>query len=926
MRFLYIWAVALCCISPIFSQEILPIAQRVSDQISTNTPKHFALFRARTSPIFGARDSIHVRNQTYLSLDIAQVRDIQSTRPPIFEMELPALTRIGKIQVIRSRLFAGNYQLRTSSGKKALSKNQYIFYHGIVEDDPKSIVAITFVNEKTHMLISTGHSNYRIHETDHGQYVFYDEGDLNSRAFFGCGTEDPPSGNGKPFDPSDIQQHARTGNCMEVYFECDHASYQNNGSSVANTEAWVAALFNEVSILYANQNVPLSISEIFVWDTPDIYQDQTSTSGALSEFRSHRNTTGFNGRLAHLLSTRGLGGGIAYLNVLCSNSNNYAVSANLSTNIVPFPNYSWNVNVVAHELGHNFGSPHTHACSWNGNNTQIDDCGNVYLNNNGQSTGSCFDENNPIIPQDGSVMSYCHLNTGNGISFNVGFGPQPGGLIYSNYINASCNTGACAPPDCVALSVPSIGASAVSVFTGIEWENAPGADGYRLTIGTSPENGSILNNQDIGAVTTYDPGQLPFSTTIYVLIIPYNAQGDAFGCTAFSFNTESDMPPTCTSLVQPVDGSTNVNPGQALAWNEANGFVLGYKLRIGTQPGGSDVMAESDLGDVTTYAPGSLPSSSDVFVQITPYGTQGDANGCPEESFTTNNQLVYCESAGQNVAYEWISAIEVGAFQNQSGSEAYGDFTADTIEMVSGMDYPLSISPGYANQQYEENYRIWIDLNADGDFDDAGEMVFSAGPVQNTVTGTLQVNIQQFPLITRMRVAMKWNGVPGPCEIFEYGEVEDYSVRIVEGQGCDNLVTNTALSGPGSLNAALDCAQPGDTIFFSPVISFSTIDLTEGSIPVDMPLTLAAEPGSQVTIRGLQADRLFDVSPSGVLQIEGLHLVSGISLAGSTIQNAGTTILQDVVIHPNQNLPQGASLIENAGILQIRNNVSIMAN
>jgi len=41
-------------------------------------------------------------------------------------------------------------------------------------------------------------------------------------------------------------------------------------------------------------------------------------------------------------------------------------------------------------------------------------------------------------------MSYCHLSTGNGIDFNLGFGEQPGDLIRSRVYNANC-LGPCEP-------------------------------------------------------------------------------------------------------------------------------------------------------------------------------------------------------------------------------------------------------------------------------------------------------------------------------------------------------------------------------------------------------------------------------------------------------------------------------------------------
>ncbi|MBK7095124.1 MAG: hypothetical protein IPH57_08785 [Saprospiraceae bacterium] len=132
-------------------------------------------------------------------------------------------------------------------------------------------------------------------------------------------------------------------------------------------------LFAEIAELYANENITIGISEIMVWDIPDNYTNNASAD--LDKLKT--NNLSFNGDLASLLSHGGSGeGGLAWLDVLCNSSIPYSFCG-IDGSFNNVPTYSWDVMVCAHEWGHNFGSPHTHDCSWNGNNTQIDDCGNV---------------------------------------------------------------------------------------------------------------------------------------------------------------------------------------------------------------------------------------------------------------------------------------------------------------------------------------------------------------------------------------------------------------------------------------------------------------------------------------------------------------------------------------------------------------------
>ncbi|MBL4576973.1 MAG: T9SS type A sorting domain-containing protein [Flavobacteriales bacterium] len=143
----------------------------------------------------------------------------------------------------------------------------------------------------------------------------------------------------------------------------------------------------------------------------------------------------------------------------------------------------------------------------------------------------------------------------------------------------------------------------------------------------------------------------------------------------------------------------------------------------------------------------------------------------------------YCASGGGNASYEWIGSVEIGSLYNSSGNNGgYNDFTDQAINMDVTMNYNLILTPGFNGTSYNEYWKIWVDLNADGDFEDIDELVFDAGSATSAaVTGVINLPDNATLGMTRMRVSMKWDGSATSCEDFSYGEVEDYSVFIVDG-------------------------------------------------------------------------------------------------------------------------------------------------
>lgn len=190
-------------------------------------------------------------------------------------------------------------------------------------------------------------------------------------------------------------------------------------------------------------------------------------------------------------------------------------------------------------------------------------------------------------------------------------------------------------PGCGMLSSPVDGEVDVIVGTNLFWQYVPLATGYRLSIGTSPGGGEILDNEDVGNVLNYDPvTDFPPGTTIYVQIQPYNQIGQAIGCAEESFTTgELGDPPGCTQLISPKDGAINVPLTPLIEWAPAPG-AIGYRLYIGSSPFENDVVDGIVLTDTSTLVL-DFDANQTYFVRIVPFNKAGEAQECPQESFST---------------------------------------------------------------------------------------------------------------------------------------------------------------------------------------------------------------------------------------------------------------------------------------------------
>lgn len=146
----------------------------------------------------------------------------------------------------------------------------------------------------------------------------------------------------------------------------------------------------------------------------------------------------------------------------------------------------------------------------------------------------------------------------------------------------------------------------------------------------------------------------------------------------------------------------------------------------------------------------------------------------------TSSAMAYCQVRAAQPWWQWIQKVQLGDFIHFSDKEGWGNFLSKQIELVQGRTYDLSLAPGFTWQPYEEYWRVWIDFNQDGDFDDSGELVFQAQG-ETEQQGTVRVPTDAPSGLTRMRVAMKNGANAESCESFTYGEIEEYTVLLKNG-------------------------------------------------------------------------------------------------------------------------------------------------
>ena len=253
------------------SQRVGKIAQRVESL------KKQGLF-VQAIPLFRASLSVEKDPgissvlKKYSLIETEGIEAIQQTKPEYLSFDIPIEdgNRSFKVLLYKENISSNGFTLKTEKGV-AGGDQDIANYRGMIDDDPASLVALSFANNELYGYISNHEGNYVIGRSGNSEtrHIIYNDADIINQVPFECATNtfipESPVSIARPGELAAV-----TNKCVNWYWETDYDLFVNKGS-LANVTAYMQSVFNQMATLYANDGITVTLKTLFVWTTEDPY-------------------------------------------------------------------------------------------------------------------------------------------------------------------------------------------------------------------------------------------------------------------------------------------------------------------------------------------------------------------------------------------------------------------------------------------------------------------------------------------------------------------------------------------------------------------------------------------------------------------------------------------------------------------------------
>ncbi|MFZ1676949.1 MAG: GEVED domain-containing protein [Saprospiraceae bacterium] len=356
----------------------------------------------------------------------------------------------------------------------------------------------------------------------------------------------------------------------------------------------------------------------------------------------------------------------------------------------------------------------------------------------------------------------------------------------------------------------------------------------------------------------------------------------------------SDVTTTCSGSLTVHFYDASIHPNGTWAWDVDNNGTTDYTTQNPTHtyntPGTYSVKLTVNSGatEITKYN----------FINVISTGPVANT-GC---TISPNSNTT-------SMAFIGIHRFALGTIDRVSPPDD-GDYHDYTCGNATSLDmntlYNVTVQTGVYNP---EGANFFIDYNNNGNLE-AGESV-GTFPVNTNGTRTISFTTPSSPNVVthknlRARILSRLNNIPADaCNVGTYGQAEDYTVYF----NCTLLVTQTSGSAPGSINAAIACANPGDTIRISAALAGQTVLFGGSVVALNKNLTFIGL-GANTNLTWSGPTGYFNIIAGTNIEFKDLTITAGANASTGAFFNSGNLILNHATIHRGSG-PGTAILLRN---------------
>ncbi len=220
--------------------------------------------------------------------------------------------------------------------------------------------------EGNHQDHSHHHHHHHDHDHTHGDYLGEDPlaaiDDL-SRKLRGSGGSITQIGKPRRLAIDWANDGGDFDHQVDLYIEVDNSFISKTGGSLASAANYINLLVSTASVIYEKEiRTHLRVTKVVLTTR---YDATTSTSNALDKMLTDFQASSWESRhpdaapgsidLHHALLGKSLGGGIAYVGVVCNSNYGYGLTASMSGNFNALTRTMlWDISAFMHEIGTNY--------------------------------------------------------------------------------------------------------------------------------------------------------------------------------------------------------------------------------------------------------------------------------------------------------------------------------------------------------------------------------------------------------------------------------------------------------------------------------------------------------------------------------------------------------------------------------------------